>query len=165
MELFAHYLLVTCIFLILATFKQYVSFSKGKGKNQFERRFWWKQNWWRCKVSKGPVSYKLVCSFVSLLIKLSHWTRFLDSVYTIPARTIYERFEKGTKPCRLRYFYTLRLIGQISYLGACYIQYMRRKQNVFVRKFRCMYFCGWTIKSHSPGSEIGPINRSVSTQL
>ena len=36
----------------------------------------------------------------------------------------------------LRYVYTLRLIGPISYLGACYIR-VRRQQNAFMRKWRC----------------------------
>ena len=30
-----------------------------------------------------------------------------------------------------------------------------------IREEMTMYFCGLTIKSHSPGYEIGPINRSV----
>ena len=58
----------------------------------------------------------------------------------------------------LRYVYTLRLIGPISYLGACYI---RTKVTKCIREKMTMYFRGLTIKSHSSGYEIVPINRSV----
>ena len=57
-----------------------------------------------------------------------------------------------------QYVYTLRLIGPISYLGACYIH---TKVTKCIRQKMTMYFRGLTIKSHSPGYEIGPINRSV----
>ena len=52
----------------------------------------------------------------------------------------------------LRYVYTLRLIGPISYLGACYIH---AKVTKCIREKISLYFYGWTIKSHSPGYEIG----------
>ena len=58
----------------------------------------------------------------------------------------------------LRYVYTLRLIGTISCLGACYI---RTKVTKCIREKMTMFFRGLTIKSHSSGYEIGPINRSV----
>ena len=54
--------------------------------------------------------------------------------------------------------FPLRLIGPISYLGACYI---RTKVTKCSREKMTMYFRGLTIKSHSSGHEIGPINRSV----
>ena len=54
----------------------------------------------------------------------------------------------------LRYVYTLRLIGPISYLDACYI---RTKVTKCIREKTTMYFHVWTIKSHSPEYEIGPI--------
>ena len=46
----------------------------------------------------------------------------------------------------------------ISYLGACYI---RTTVTKCIREKMTLYFRGWTIKSHSLGYEIGPINRSV----
>ena len=58
----------------------------------------------------------------------------------------------------LRYVYTLRLIGPISYLDACYI---RTKVTKCIREKMTMYFRGLTFKSHSSGYEIGPIDRSV----
>ena len=58
----------------------------------------------------------------------------------------------------LSYVYTLRLIRPISYLGACYI---RTKVTKCIREKMTMFFRGLTIKSHSSGYEIGPINRSV----
>ena len=58
----------------------------------------------------------------------------------------------------LKYVYTLRLIGPISYLGGCY---RRTKVTKCIRQKMTLYFRMWTIKSHSPGYEIGPINRSV----
>ena len=57
----------------------------------------------------------------------------------------------------LKYVYTLRLIGPISYLGACYI---RMKVIKCIGEKMTMYFRGLSIKSHSSGYEIGPINRS-----
>ena len=58
----------------------------------------------------------------------------------------------------LRYVYTLRLIGPISYLGAYYI---RTKVTKCIREKTTMYFRGLIIKSHSSGYEIGPLNHSV----
>ena len=66
--------------------------------------------------------------------------------------------QQGQQSLDLRYVYTLRLIGPISYLGACYI---RTKVTKCIREKRTMYFRGLTIKSHSSGYEIVPINRSV----
>ena len=48
----------------------------------------------------------------------------------------------------LRYVYTLRLIGPISYLGGCY---RRTKVTKCIRQKMTLYFHVWTIKSHSPG--------------
>ena len=58
----------------------------------------------------------------------------------------------------LRCVYTLRFVGPISYLGACYI---RTKVTKCIREHMTMYFRGLTIKSHSSGYEIGPTNHSV----
>ena len=43
--------------------------------------------------------------------------------------------------------------------------YIYTKVTKCIREKIPLYFCGWTIKSHSSGYEIGPINRSVQTQL
>ena len=57
------------------------------------------------------------------------------------------------------YVYTLRgLNGPISYLGACYVH---TKVTKCIREKMTLYFRGWTITSHSPGYEIGPINCNV----
>ena len=63
-----------------------------------------------------------------------------------------------TGKCHLRCVYTLRFVGPISYLGACYI---RTKVTKYIREHMTMYYRGLTIKSHSSGYEIGPTNRSV----
>ena len=61
------------------------------------------------------------------------------------------------------YVYTLRLIGPISCLGACYI---RTKVTKCVPVKMTLYFCGWIIKSHSPRYEIGAVcKRSISNSL
>ena len=52
----------------------------------------------------------------------------------------------------------VRLIGPISYLGACDI---RTKVTKCIPAKMTPALWGWIIKSHSPGYEIGPINRSV----
>ena len=54
----------------------------------------------------------------------------------------------------LRYVYTLRLIGPISYLGACYI---RTTVTKCIHEKMTLYFRTLTIKSHSPGFEIRSI--------
>ena len=66
--------------------------------------------------------------------------------------------QEGRETQALGYVYTLRLIGPISYLGACYI---RTKVTKCICEKMTLHFRGLTIKSHSPGYEIGPINRSV----
>ena len=58
----------------------------------------------------------------------------------------------------LRYVYTLRLIGPISYVGA--MLYIHEGNKMHLWEDDDVLF-KWTIKSHSPGYEIGPINRSV----
>ena len=61
--------------------------------------------------------------------------------------------------CGLKvYIYTMRLIGPISYLSACYI---RTKVTKCICMKMTLHFRGKTVNSHSPGYEIGPINRSV----
>ena len=55
-------------------------------------------------------------------------------------------------------FWRVNMFWLIPYLGACYIH---TKVTKCIREKIPLYFCGWTIKSHSPGYEIGPINRSV----
>ena len=70
-----------------------------------------------------------------------------------------QKVESSSTFCNdLRYVYTLRLIGPLSYLGACYI---RTKVIKCIREKMTMYFRRLAIKSHSSGYEIGPINRSV----
>ena len=54
---------------------------------------------------------------------------------------------------------TLRLIGSIPYLGACYIRTMLTMHSW--ENDAVLSWVIWTIKSHSPGYEVGLINRCM----
>ena len=107
-------------------------------------------------IQNVPVSNRAMNNLVAstILLKLKDEQYCWSNGKWRCSRTITMLF---TKHC-LRYVYTLRLIGLISYLGACYI---RTTVTKCIREKMTLYFRGWTIKSHSSGYEIGPINRSV----
>ena len=64
----------------------------------------------------------------------------------------------GPVTSKLRLHTAINRADLISYLGACYIRTKVTKCN---HEKMTLYFRGWSIKSHSPGYEIGLINRSV----
>ena len=51
-------------------------------------------------------------------------------------------------------------INRVEFVSWCML-YIRTKVTKCIREKMTLYFRGWTIKSHSPGYEIGLINRSV----
>ena len=52
-------------------------------------------------------------------------------------------------------------INWADFVSWCMLYTVRTKVTKCIREKMTLYFCRWTIKSHSPGYEIGPINRSV----
>ena len=51
-------------------------------------------------------------------------------------------------------------INRADFVSWCML-YIRKKVTKCIPEQMTLCFCGWTIKSHSPGYEIGQINRSV----
>ena len=53
------------------------------------------------------------------------------------------------------------VINRADFVSRCMLYTVHTKVTKCIREKIPLYCCGWSIKSHSPGYEIGPINRSV----